>query len=239
MFKTGGNMKSKIKPLRRILVFLIVAFVCFELFRVGEVVWYGFNPVTTSAYIESETERLGRIDFRPVALNRISTSMVRAAVAAEDFDFAKHHGIDWDATYQAFISNVLEGESAPGGSTISQQTVKNLFLTHEKSYFRKGQEIFLTLMMEATWSKGRIIETYLNIAEFGEGIFGVEAAARHYYQKSAASLNPWESAWLAAILTNPKYYEKRGTTPWLAKRISIIMQTVRNYEIRKLNNRLP
>lgn len=239
MRRAGGRLRNKSQTLRGLIVLLIAAFAFYEFYCVGKVIWYGYHPVTTSAYIESESARLGRVDYRPVPLNRISTSMIQAAVAAEDFDFAKHHGIDWDATYQAFISNVLEGESAPGGSTISQQTVKNLFLSHEKSYFRKGQEIFLTLVMETTWSKGRIIETYLNIAEFGEGIFGVEAAARHYYQKSAALLNPWESAWLAAILTNPKYYEKRGTTPWLAKRISIIMKTVKNYEIRRLNNRLP
>ena len=168
----------RIRKLLKSLFLAILAIVLvIEGYYIAQVLWYSIAPVETSAYIESESERLGRVDYRPVPLNRISTSMIQAAVAAEDFDFAKHHGIDWDATYQAFISNVLEGESAPGGSTISQQTVKNLFLSHEKSYFRKGQEIFLTLVMETTWSKGRIIETYLNIAEFGEGIFGVEAAA--------------------------------------------------------------
>ena len=225
--------------LKLFFITLAAAFVLFEGYYVGQVVWYSIAPVKTSAYIESERDRLGRIQFKPVLLKNVANDMVKATVAAEDVRFLEHFGIEWSATGEAFVSNVIEGERAPGGSTITQQTVKNLFLTHEKSYLRKIQEMFLALVMEATWSKGRILQTYLNIAEFGEGIFGVEAAARHYYQKSAASLNPWESAWLAAILTNPKYYEKRGTTPWLAKRISIIMQTVRNYEIRRLNNRLP
>ena len=232
--RLGGKI-----TLKRVFGAIYAAFVLIQAYFVGQVLWYSHAPVTESAYMQSEKERLGKLSYRHVPLNKIATAMVRAAVAAEDFDFAKHNGIDWQATYTAFISNVLEGESAPGGSTISQQTVKNLFLTQRKSYLRKAEEIFLTMVMEATWSKGRIIETYLNIAEFGEGIFGVEAAARHYFGKTALKLTAWESAWLAAILSNPKYYEKRGTTPWIRKRMSIIMQTVQNYEIRRLNNRMP
>ena len=113
-------------------------------------------------------------------------------------------GVQWEAVREAFIANILKDRRAPGGSTLTQQTVKNLFLSHERSYLRKAEEIFLAQMMELLWSKKRILETYLNIAEFGDGIFGVEAASRYYFHKNASRLNKSESVWLASILINPK-----------------------------------
>ena len=144
--------------LKLFFIALVAAFVLFEGYYVGQVVWYSIAPVKTSAYIESERDRLGRIQFKPVLLKNVANDMVKATVAAEDVRFLEHCGIEWSATGEAFVSNVIEGERAPGGSTITQQTVKNLFLTHEKSYLRKIQEMFLALVMEATWSKGRILQ---------------------------------------------------------------------------------
>ena len=164
--------------------------------------------------------------------------MVKATVAAEDVNFMEHFGIEWKATGEAFVNNVIEGERAPGGSTITQQTVKNLFLTHEKSYLRKFQEMILSLVMDATWSKGRILQTYLNIAEFGEGIFGVEAAARHYYGISARNLTHWQSVWLAAILSNPRYYETHGSTDWLRHRIDVIEGSMKEPQFVSIKNRM-
>ena len=216
----------------------LAVFILVEGYYIGQVLWYSVAPIETSAYIESERERLGSVQFRPVLLRNISTGMVRATVAAEDVRFMEHFGIEWEATGEAFVNNVIEGERAPGGSTITQQTVKNLFLTHEKSYLRKFQEMILALVMEATWSKGRILQTYLNIAEFGEGVFGVEAAARHYYGVSARRLSHWQSVWLAAILSNPRYYEKHGSTRWLRHRIDVIEGSMREPQFASINNRM-
>ena len=216
----------------------LAVFILVEGYYIGQVLWYSVAPIETSAYIESERERLGSVQFRPVLLRNISTDMVRATVAAEDVRFMEHFGIEWEATGEAFVNNVIEGERAPGGWTITQQTVKNLFLTHEKSYLRKFQEMILALVMEATWSKGRILQTYLNIAEFGEGVFGVEAAARHYYGVSARRLSHWQSVWLAAILSNPRYYEKHGSTRWLRHRIDVIEGSMREPQFASINNRM-
>ena len=216
----------------------LAVFILVEGYYIGQVLWYSVAPIETSAYIESERERLGSVQFRPVLLRNISTDTVRATVAAEDVRLTEHFGIEWPATGEAFANNVIEGERAPGGSTITQQTVKNLFLTHEKSYLRKFQEMILALVMEATWSKGRILQTYLNIAEFGEGVFGVEAAARHYYGVSARRLSHWQSVWLAAILSNPRYYEKHGSTRWLRHRIDVIEGSMREPQFASINNRM-
>lgn len=230
-------MKIK-RTVKRICLTLAALFVVVEGYYIGQVVWYSIAPIETSAYIESERERLGKVQFKPVLLRNISNDMVRATVAAEDARFMDHFGIEWEATGEAFVNNVIEGERAPGGSTITQQTVKNLFLTHEKSYLRKFQEMVLALVMDATWSKGRILQTYLNVAEFGEGIFGVEAAARHYYGISARRLSHWQSVWLAAILSNPRYYERQGSTDWLRHRIDVIEGSMKEPQFAAINNRM-
>lgn len=230
-------MKIK-RTVKRICLTLVALFVVVEGYYIGQVVWYSIAPIETSAYIESERERLGKVQFKPVLLRNISNDMVRATVAAEDARFMDHFGIEWEATGEAFVNNVIEGERAPGGSTITQQTVKNLFLTHEKSYLRKFQEMVLALVMDATWSKGRILQTYLNVAEFGEGIFGVEAAARHYYGISARRLSHWQSVWLAAILSNPRYYERQGSTDWLRHRIDVIEGSMKEPQFAAINNRM-
>ena len=230
-------MKIK-RTVKRICLTLAALFVVVEGYYIGQVVWYSIAPIQTSAYIESERERLGKVQFKPVLLRNISNDMVRATVAAEDARFMDHFGIEWEATGEAFVNNVIEGERAPGGSTITQQTVKNLFLTHEKSYLRKIQEMVLALVMDATWSKGRILQTYLNVAEFGEGIFGVEAAARHYYGISARRLSHWQSVWLAAILSNPRYYERQGSTDWLRHRIDVIEGSMKEPQFAAINNRM-
>lgn len=230
----------RIRKLLKSLFLAILAIVLvIEGYYIAQVLWYSIAPVETSAYIESEKERLGRVQFKPVLLRNVANDMVRATVAAEDARFTEHFGVEWEATGEAFVSNVIEGDRAPGGSTITQQTVKNLFLTHEKSYLRKVQEMILALVMEATWSKGRILQTYLNIAEFGEGVFGVEAASRHYYGTSARRLSHWQSVWLAAILSNPRYYETHGSTDWLRHRIDVIEGSMKEPQFAKINNRMP
>lgn len=138
----------------------------------------------------------------------ISVHLKRAVVAAEDDRFVDHDGFDWDGIQKAMEKNQKKGHAVAGGSTISQQLAKNLFLSPTRSYLRKGQEAMITLMIEALWDKQRILEVYLNSVEWGNGIFGAEAAARRYYGVSAAKLGAAQAARLAVMLPNPRKYEK-------------------------------
>ncbi|MDR0564541.1 MAG: monofunctional biosynthetic peptidoglycan transglycosylase [Azoarcus sp.] len=141
-----------------------------------------------------------------VSYERISVHLKRAIVAAEDSRFLEHDGFDWDGIQLALEKNLARGKTRAGGSTITQQLAKNLFLTPRRSYLRKAQEAAIAVMIETLWSKRRILEVYLNIAQWGEGIFGAQAAAQHYYNVSAANLSAAQSARLAVMLPNPRRY---------------------------------
>lgn len=151
-----------------------------------------------------------------VPYDRISVHLKRAVVSAEDARFAEHEGFDWEGIQKAIEKNQRRGRTVSGGSTISQQLAKNLFLSGERSLVRKGQEAMITLMLEAVLDKRRILELYLNVAEWGEGVFGAEAAARHHFGVSAAQLGPTQSARLAAMLPRPRYYERNPGSAYLA-----------------------
>ena len=163
------------------------------------------NPPVTP-YMVSESRRLGGVDYDWVSLEDVAPIMGRAAVAAEDANYCLHWGLDTQA-----IRDALEDGGARGGSTISQQVVKNVFLWHGRSYIRKALEALITPFVELTWSKRRILEVYLNIAEFDEGVFGVEAASRHYFGVGPEALSRTQAARLAAILPNPK--ERSASRP--------------------------
>ena len=141
-----------------------------------------------------------------IPYEQISIHLKRAVIAAEDSHFLEHDGFDWKGIHYALGKNFARGQSQAGGSTITQQLAKNLFLTPKRSYLRKGQEAVIAVMIEKLWSKRRILEVYLNIAQWGDDIFGAEAAARHYYRIPAARLDPTESARLAVMLPNPRRY---------------------------------
>jgi len=158
-----------------------------------------------------------------VPYERISVHLKRAAVAAEDAKFVGHEGFDWEAIQKALERNEKKGRVVAGASTISQQLAKNLFLSGERSWARKGQEAAITWMLETVMTKRRILELYLNFAEWGEGVFGAEAAARHHFGVSAAALTAEQAAWLAAILPSPRRYERGRTTAYLAGRMEIIL----------------
>lgn len=160
--------------------------------------WAVINPPTTF-YMMQESRRLGGVDYRWVSMDNIAPVMARSAVAAEDSNFCLHWGLDVTA-----IRKALDEGSGRGASTISQQVVKNVFLWHGRSWVRKVMEAALTPLMELVWSKRRILEVYLNVAEFDEGVFGIEAAAQHYFGLNAASLSAVQAARLAAILPDPK-----------------------------------
>ncbi len=156
------------------------------------------NP-TIGHYMRTEERRLGDVDFHWVPLENIAPVMARSAVAAEDANFCTHWGFDLKA-----IRAALDEGSGRGASTISQQVVKNVYLWHGHSWLRKALEAVLTPMVEAVWPKRRIIEVYLNIAEFDEGVFGIEAAARHYFGIGPEALSAVQAARLAAVLPSPK-----------------------------------
>jgi monofunctional biosynthetic peptidoglycan transglycosylase len=141
-----------------------------------------------------------------VPYERISIHLKRAVIAAEDGHFLEHDGFDWDGIQHALEKNLARGQTRAGGSTITQQLAKNLFLSPSRSYLRKGQEAVIAMMIEMLWSKRRILEVYLNVAQWGDNVFGAEAAAYHYYRIPAARLGAAESAHLAVMLPNPRHY---------------------------------
>lgn len=159
-----------------------------------------------------------------VSYGFISTNLKRALIAAEDSKFMQHQGFDFDGIQKAFEKNEKRGRIAAGGSTITQQLAKNLFLWPEKSFIRKGEEALITLMIEYTWSKRRILEVYMNEIEWGTGIFGAEAAARHYFGVSANALNEYQAAMLASMVPSPQYYDRKGETEGLARQTEVILE---------------
>ncbi|MEM6577898.1 MAG: monofunctional biosynthetic peptidoglycan transglycosylase [Pseudomonadota bacterium] len=166
---------------------------------VGAVLVQAFIPPPKTLFMNQEAARLGAIDYRWVPVDDVAPVMARSVVAAEDANFCLHWGFDMTAIRQA-----LDDGSGRGASTIPQQTVKNVYLWHGRSWSRKALEALMTPLVEALWSKRRIIEVYLNVAEFDEGVFGVAAAAKHYFGVSPAALSNVQAARLAAILPDPK-----------------------------------
>jgi monofunctional biosynthetic peptidoglycan transglycosylase len=155
----------------------------------------------------------------------------RTQFTAEDARFLDHEGFDWEAIQQAMARNERRGKIVAGASTISQQLAKNLFLSGSRSWVRKGQEALITWMLETTMSKRRILELYLNFAEWGEGVFGAEAAARHHFGLSAAALSQEQAAWLASILPSPRRYERGRTTDYLEGRVGTIRARMSSAQI--------
>ena len=175
------------------------------------------NPPTT-IYMSQESRRLGGVDHEWVSIDEIAPVMARAVVAAEDANFCQHWGFDLRA-----IKTAIAAGGTRGASTISQQTVKNVFLWHGRNYTRKAMEAFMTPLVEAVWSKRRIVEVYLNVAEFDEGVFGVEAAARHYFGVGPEALTTTQAARLAAILPSPKTRSASRPSNSVRKRASQII----------------
>jgi monofunctional biosynthetic peptidoglycan transglycosylase len=190
--------------------------------------WKDHDPQGT-AFMQAQLNRMqggkpeAKLKHQWVPYDRIAPSLKRAVVAAEDAKFVEHEGFDWDAIEKAVEKNRRKGRVVRGGSTISQQLAKNLFLSGDRSLWRKAQEALITVMIENLWSKRRILEVYLNVIEWGDGVFGAEAAARHYFGTSAASLGPENAARLAAMVPNPRFYDRNRNTAWLQKKTGMIL----------------
>ncbi len=215
--------------LSRLALLAAAAILLLQLWYLGWIALYRWlNPAET-AFMARERARIDAA--RPgtglqhvwVDYGRISVHLKRAVVTAEDARFTEHEGVDWEAVQKAFEANRKRGRLR-GGSTISQQLAKNLFLSPERSYVRKGQELLITYMIEALWDKRRILEVYLNVAEWGDGVFGAEAAARHYYSIAASRLGPEQSARLASMLPRPKFYDRNRGSSYVVGRAKMILR---------------
>ncbi len=200
--------------------------------------WVDHNPSMTAFMREQqaamqETDPKARVKQMWVPYAAISVNLKRAVIASEDANFAEHEGVDWDALQKAYEHNQekKKGKKIHGGSTITQQLAKNLFLSGSRSYLRKGQELIITYMLEMLMDKRRIFEIYLNVAEFGRGIYGAEAAARYYYRVPASKLGAEQAARLAVMLPRPKYFDAHRDSSYLARRAGVIMQRMNSAEL--------
>lgn len=162
-----------------------------------------------------------------VEYSQISNNLKRAVIASEDTKFLQHQGFDWEGIRLAMKKNIKKRRFVAGGSTISQQLAKNLFLSSDRTLFRKLEEVLITVMLEKVLSKRRIYEIYLNVIEWGNGVFGAEAAAKHYYNKSARSLSTTQAAKLAVMVPNPRFYDEHRNTRYLNQRTATIRARLR------------
>ena len=239
------------KGLVRWLGLLLVALLALQVFFVARIAIMAVMAPQSTSFQRSEAWRIannkGTLRWRQqwVDYSQFSSNLKRAVIASEDDSFANHEGVDWDALEKAWEKNAKAEaraasqkpatKAAPGkpaavkppkivgGSTITQQLAKNLFLSGERTLLRKVQELVLTVLLEHLLSKQRILEIYLNSVEWGEGVFGAEAAAQHYYRKPASQLSAYEAARLAVMLPRPRHYEKLPNSGYLASRAGVIV----------------
>ena len=221
-------MKPIWAGLWRGMTILLGLFLLYQVWLFAHVLWWIDHNPSSSAFMEAGLERLqedkpdAELRHKWVDYSNISIHLKRAIIAAEDAKFLGHEGFDIEGIQKAVEKNLKKGRLVAGGSTISQQLAKNLFLSADKSFVRKGQEVIITLMIETTWSKRRILEVYLNVIEWGDGIYGAQAASRRYYKKPAASLSPGQAAALAAMVPNPRWFEDNRASRKYARRVAMI-----------------
>jgi len=212
------------------LVAAVGAVLVLQLWFLGHVVWWKWHDPGPTAFMRAQLAVLREQDpnaelrHRWVPYARISPHLKRAVIAAEDANFTEHDGVDWEAIERAHERNLMRGRVTHGGSTITMQLAKNLFLSGERSYLRKAQELAIAFMLEAVLGKARILEIYLNVAEWGVGVFGCEAAARRHFGTTADRLSPSQSARLAAMLPRPRFYDRTPQAPGLARRAETIQR---------------
>lgn len=219
-----------LKWIGRGLLALIVLLALYQVWLFSHVWWWVDHNPSASAFMEEQLAKLQEDDpeaelrHKWVPYERISPNLKRALIASEDAKFLDHEGFDWEGIQTAWEKNLKKGRIVAGGSTISQQLAKNLFLSSRKTPWRKGEEAIITLMLEKMMSKRRIFEIYLNVIEWGNGVFGAEAAARYYYKTSAASLGAPQAAKLAAMVPNPRYFDKNRSDRKLLRKAAIIQR---------------
>lgn len=221
----------------RIILLLVILFLLLQTYFFMQICWWiNHNPTSTSFMrqqltVLQEKKADAKLKQQWLAYDKISSNVKRAIIASEDANFSDHEGVDWDALLKAYEKNHKKGKVVAGGSTITQQLAKNLFLSGSRSYLRKGQEFLITFMIEAVMDKERIFEIYLNVVEWGVGVFGVDAAAQHYYGVSASKLSASQAARLAVMLPNPRYYDAHRNAPYLKKRTALILRRMGSAEL--------
>ena len=228
--KAGAGVKAITAGRWAAYAVAVFAFSWFALqaFYFGQIaLWNYVNPQST-AFMRSDAWRLAQdrpdlsIQHTWVPYDQISRNLKRAIIASEDANFVNNNGYETDAILQAWEKNKARGKIVAGGSTITQQLARNLFLSREKSYIRKGQELIITWMLETLMDKERIFEIYLNSVEWGNGVYGADAAARYYYKTSANKLTAWQSARLAVMLPRPRYFDEHRNSGYLTQRARVI-----------------
>jgi monofunctional biosynthetic peptidoglycan transglycosylase len=221
----------------RIVFGLFALLVLYQLWLFAHIVWWiKFNPASSS-FMQDRLEVMqdknpdAELQHKWVDYNKISKNLKRALIVSEDAKFVDHEGFDWEGIQKAYEKNMKKGKIVAGGSTISQQLAKNLFLSTKRTPWRKGEEVIITLMLEAVMDKQRIFEIYLNVIEWGNGVFGAEAAARHYFGVSAAQLSPEQAARLAAMVPNPRFYDRNRQAPGMLRKTFLILERMPDAEI--------
>lgn len=235
------TLQPALPRIRRWILRLVALLLIFVLGYHGWLFWEIWrlrerDPAMT-AFMEQGLARLrarnprARLDHRWVPYQRMSVELKRAVIAAEDQKFLDHAGFDIEEIERAIETNEQRGRIRRGASTISQQLAKNLFLTSERSYLRKLREAIITAMIEAALPKRRVLEIYLNVIEWGDGVYGAEAAARRFFGKSAGELDAEEAAQLAARIPNPRFYHRRGVTPYLERRTADLREQMERVRV--------
>lgn len=221
----------------RVVGVLLLLLLLYQLWIFAHIVWWTkYNP-STSAFMDQQLVKLqsthpdAELRHQWVPYEKISNNLKRAIIASEDAKFVDHEGFDWDGIQKAYEKNLKKGKIVAGGSTISQQLAKNLFLSTKRSPWRKAEEVLITIMLEQMMSKQRIFEIYLNVIEWGNGVFGAESAARYYYRVSAAQLSAAQAAKLAAMVPNPRYYDQHREARGLLRKTEIILRRMNDAEI--------
>lgn len=208
----------------RLLALGFAGFALVQFWFFAHVIWFVLADPRDTAFMREQAQLLGPLRHQTVPYDKIAVHLKRAVIAAEDQNFERHDGIDWDAIEKAWMRNMEKGKVVRGGSTITQQLAKNLFLSGERSYVRKFQEALITLMIEVAMDKRRILHLYLNYVEWGVGVFGAEAASRHYFGISAARLSAEQSARLAAMLPRPRHYDRNRNSSFLDSRTAFVLR---------------
>jgi len=221
----------------RSMMVLCALLVLYQLWLFAHICWWvKFDPASSS-FMEDRLEVMqdrnpdAELKHKWVPYGNISNHLKRALIAAEDARFVDHEGFDWEGIAKAYQKNMKKGRVVAGGSTISQQLAKNLFLSTKRTPWRKGEEVLITLMLEAVMDKRRIFEIYLNVIEWGDGVFGAEAAARHYFGVRASRLSPEQAARLAAMVPNPRYYDRHRQASGMLAKTLIILDRMPDAEI--------
>lgn len=229
-------MRPSPRWLKRTLLALIALLVLWQGWYLGWVAWWKYFDPGETAFMRQRLSELreknpkAELRHHWLPYERISKHLKQAVVAAEDDKFVDHEGFDWEGMQKALEKNQRKGKVVAGGSTISQQLSKNLFLSPTKTPWRKAQEAIITVWLEMLWDKQRILEVYLNSVEWGEGIFGAEAAARRYYNIGAGNLSAEQAARLAVMLPAPRRYEKNPYSAFMNGRTQAILGRMRHAE---------